>query len=69
MVWREEGFGIMTIFTMQQRVNVSGMPLSARAVVGIPAVHRAGWAPAAAAPQHKRRTAETTAESVKWGTT
>ncbi|MBJ7466529.1 MAG: hypothetical protein JHD38_23020 [Mycolicibacterium sp.] len=54
---------------MQQRVNVSGMPLSARAVVGIPAVHRAGWAPAAAAPQHKRRTAETTAESVKWGTT
>ena len=61
----------MEIFTMQHGVNVSGMPLSARAVVGIPAAHRAGWAPAAAAaaPQHKRRTADTTAESVKWGTT
>ena len=59
----------MTIFTMQHGVNVSGMPLSARAVVGIPAVHRAGWAPAVAAPQHKRRTADATAESVKWGTT
>jgi hypothetical protein len=59
----------MAIFTMQRGVNVSGMPLSAHAVVGIPAVHRAGWAPAAAAPQHKRRTAKTIAESVKWGTT
>lgn len=59
----------MAIFKMQHGVNVSGMPLSARAVVGIPAAHRAGWAPAAAAPQHKRRTAETTAESVKWGPT
>jgi len=59
----------MEIFTMHDGVNVSGMPLSARALVGNPAAHRAGWAPVAAAPQHKRRTAETTAESVKWGTT
>lgn len=59
----------MAIFNMQRGVNVSGMPLSALVVVGVPAAHRAGWAPAAAAPQHKRRTTETTAESVKWGTT
>lgn len=58
MSGREEGYGIMTIFTMQQGVNVSGMPLSVHAVVGIPAAHRAGWAPAAAAPQHKRRAAD-----------
>ena len=59
----------MAIFTMQNGVNVSGMPLPAHAVAGIPAAHRAGWAPAAAAPQHKRRIAAATAESVKWGTT
>ncbi|MCF6385370.1 hypothetical protein L2K20_00190 [Mycobacterium sp. MBM] len=48
----------MTIFTMQHGVNASGMPLSVHAVVGVPATHRAGWAPAAAAPQHKRRNAD-----------
>ncbi len=65
MAQREEGFGIMTIFTMQFGVNVSGMPLSVHAVAG----HRAGWAPAVATPQHKRRTADESAQSVKRGTT
>jgi hypothetical protein len=59
----------MEIFTMQQGVGITGMPLSAHAVAGIPAAHRAEWAPAAATPQHKRRTADETAESVNRGTT
>jgi hypothetical protein len=67
MARREEGFGIMTISNTQFGVHVSGMPLSASA--GIPADHRAEWAPAAAAPQHKRRTADGIAESVNRGTT
>lgn len=65
---REEGTGVMIITTMQHGVSVTGMP-SFRAVAGVPAAHRAGWAPAAAAPQHKRRTPDATAASVKWGTT
>ncbi len=59
----------MTIFTMHKGVEVSGMRLSAYAVAGIPANHRADWAPAAAAPQHKRRTADGIAESVNRGPT
>ena len=59
----------MTIFNMQYGVGVSGMPLSVQAVAGIPADHRAEWAPAAAAPQHKRRIADGTAASVNRGTT
>ncbi len=67
----------MTIFTMHKvvSVSVSGVRLSASAVAGIyavagiPANHRADWAPAAAAPQHKRRTADGIAESVNRGTT
>lgn len=55
----------MTISTMHFGVNVSGMPLSVHAVAG----HRAGWAPAVATPQHKRRTADESAQSVKRGTT
>lgn len=58
----------MAIFTMHQGVSVSGMRLSASAVAGIPANHRADWAPAAAAPQHTRRTADGIAESVNRGT-
>jgi hypothetical protein len=59
----------MAIFNMQHGVNVSGMPLSVHAVAGIPADHRAEWAPAAAMPQHKRRTADANVASVNRGTT
>ena len=55
----------MAIFTMQYGVTVGAMPLSVRAAAGGPAMRRAGWAPAAAAPQHKRRNA---IASVKRGT-
>ncbi|GAA2544933.1 hypothetical protein [Mycolicibacterium diernhoferi] len=56
----------MAIITMQYGVNVGAMPLPIRAAGIIPAMHRAGWAPAAAAPQHKRRNA--IPASVKRGT-
>ncbi|WP_395307687.1 hypothetical protein V4U86_20050 [Mycobacterium sp. AMU20-3851] len=59
----------MEIITMNRGVAASAMPLPVRAVAGIPATHRAGWAPAAAAPQHKRRYADAIPASVKWGTT
>jgi len=59
----------MMIVTMHRGVIVGAMPQPARAVAGIPAMHRAGWAPAAAAPQHKRRNADAIPASVKWGTT
>ncbi|MEH3132585.1 MAG: hypothetical protein PGN27_21735 [Mycolicibacterium neoaurum] len=60
----------MSIINMPSSVNVSGMPLTLAAVAGMSAAHRAGWAPAAAAaPQHKRRTAREIVTSVKRGTT
>ena len=61
----------MSIINMPNGVNVSGMPLTLAAVAGMSAAHRAGWAPvaAAAAPQHKRRTARAIVASVKRGTT
>lgn len=52
-------------------VAVDGM--SVRSLLPVqpaaPAVHRAGWAPAVANPQLKRRTAAATPRSVKRGTT
>ncbi len=61
----------MSIINMPSGVNVSGMPQTLAAVAGMSAAHRAGWAPvaAAAAPQHKRRTAREIVASVKRGTT
>ncbi len=60
----------MSIITMCSNVSVSGMPLTFAAVAGMSAAERAGWAPAvaAAAPQHKRRTAHEIVASVNRGT-